>query len=108
MTPEQARRELQGRPACWVTGDFDPLLAEHVRRLRQSATAGQVLVVQVRDGASALLSQRARAELVAALGIVDYVVMVDSQPSEPPAPDREVTEQFIEHVLSRHRKETTG
>jgi len=97
------REQLEARPdAVWVWGSFDPLLAEHVRRLEQARKPGRLLVVEVTNPAQPLLPQRARAELVAALGIVDFVVIRD----EHGAADSHITEQFIEHVLDRHRQET--
>jgi glycerol-3-phosphate cytidylyltransferase-like family protein len=65
------------RPLLLVTGYFDVLRAEHARRLRQAredAGASTVMVI-VRRRAGELLSQRARAEMVAALRGVDYVAL---------------------------------
>jgi bifunctional ADP-heptose synthase (sugar kinase/adenylyltransferase) len=84
-----------------VSGHFDPLLAEHVRRLEQARKPGQLLVVEVTNPAQPLLSQRARAELVAALSVVDYVVQGDGEPGT----DADITARFIEDVLERHRQE---
>jgi bifunctional ADP-heptose synthase (sugar kinase/adenylyltransferase) len=108
FTADEAKRQLQGRPAAWVTGHFDPLLAEHVQRLQQSTRPGKLLVVEVTNPPHPLLSQRARAELVAALAMVDYVVVSDSQPSGEGAPDSDLTGAFVKHVLARHRKEVAG
>ena len=92
---------LLGRPARWVSGHFDPLLAEHVRRLRECAKPGQLLVVEVASPEAPLLPQRARAELVAALSMVDYVVLGNGEPLDGIV-DAGVTTKFIEHVLRRH------
>ena len=105
LSAEKARRELDGKPVCWVSGYFDPLLAEHVRRLRECASPGKVLAVEVREPLRPLMSQRARAELLAALKMVDYVVLSDRPPPDTPAADAFITAAFIEHVLVRHRKE---
>lgn len=105
LSAEQARRELDGKPVCWVSGNFDPLLAEHVRRLGECASPGKLLALEVTDPLRPLMSQRARAELLAALQMVDYVVLSDQPPSDTPAADAFITAAFIEHVLSRHRKE---
>lgn len=99
---------LQAKPTCWVRGFFDPLLAEHVRRLRNRVKPGHLLVVEILEPEKPLLPQRARAELVAALSMVDYVIMGNGAPSDAAqsAPlDSELTERFIEHVLHRHRGE---
>jgi hypothetical protein len=80
------------------------LLAEHVRRLTEQREPGRLLVVEVTNPAQQLLAQRARAELVAALSMVDYVVLGNST-SDRPA-DAGITERFIEHVLERHAQES--
>ena len=95
---------LQAKPARWVTGYFDPLLAEHVRRLREHTAPGQILVVEIVDPEKPLLPQRARAELVAALAMVDYVLLGNGAPTGEIL-DIGVTTEFIEHVLGRHRAE---
>jgi hypothetical protein len=65
-----------------VIGHFDPLLAAHARRLQELAVPGTILVVAVSDPPDPLLPAGARAELVAALAAVDYVVpFVESWPS---------------------------
>ena len=102
VTLEQAQERAGNRPTRWVSGHFDPLLAEHVRHLRQSTSPGHLLIVKVTNPAQPLLSQRARAELVAALSMVDYVVLGDG---ELHSADASITERFVEHVLRRHRGE---
>ena len=65
------------RPLVIVTGYFDVLRAEHVRDLqhaRDGARAATLLAI-VLPHPAALLPQRARAELVAALRAVDYVLI---------------------------------
>ncbi|SRR6266849_1527670 len=57
-----------------VTGYFDVVVAEHVRRLHEIKDGSAALLVVVLDPPEPVLSGRARAELVAALGVVDYVV----------------------------------
>jgi bifunctional ADP-heptose synthase (sugar kinase/adenylyltransferase) len=58
--------------------------------------------VEVTDPPQPLLAQRARAELVAALAIVDYVVLGD----EDAGADADISERFIERVLQRHAQES--
>ena len=99
---EDARQRTSNSPTLWLTGHFDPLLAEHARRLTERAAPGQTLVVEITNPANPLLPQRARAELVAALAVVDYVVLGNGAHSD----DGSITERFIEHVLTRHRVET--
>jgi hypothetical protein len=101
---------LQDRTARWISGHFDPLMAEHVGRLRRARDPGSLLVVEVTNPARPLLSQRARAELVAALGMVDYVVLSEVKPDAglPAGPtiDADLSQRFIDHVLERHRAES--
>jgi bifunctional ADP-heptose synthase (sugar kinase/adenylyltransferase) len=73
---EQALTAIRERPG-WVavTGYFDPLTAEHSRRLREIRTRHSGIVVFLSDPADPVLPARARAELLAALAMVDYVVL---------------------------------
>jgi bifunctional ADP-heptose synthase (sugar kinase/adenylyltransferase) len=70
---------LKGETLSVVTGYFDVLRAEHVTELAEvrSRTAGAHLVVVISQGPQPLLPLRARAELVAALRVVDYVLTAD-------------------------------
>jgi len=94
----QARDMTRGRPVDWFTGHFDPLLAEHAALLHQMASEGHLLIVEITNSSQPLLPQRARAELVAALADVNYVVMTDR---EAPAPDMEITRRFVQRVRDR-------
>jgi bifunctional ADP-heptose synthase (sugar kinase/adenylyltransferase) len=107
-------RQLGGAPVKLVTGYFDPLLAAHARRLSQLAS-GATLVAVVADPSKPILPARARAELVAALSVVDYVVLAaDAARAElfdcvPPgaifyeeSEDEHRVQELIEHVRSRH------
>jgi glycerol-3-phosphate cytidylyltransferase-like family protein len=108
IVPRQdIEKQLPGGCAVWVSGHFDPLLAEHVRKLARVREPGRPLVVEVTNPMpgshpQALLAQRARAELVAALSMVDFVVLGGAES----AADSGITERFIELVLDRHRQET--
>lgn len=93
-----ARELTREQPADWFTGHFDPLLAEHAALLHQAASDGRALIVEITNPPRPLLAQRARAELVAALADVNYVVMTDR---EAPAHDMEITRRFIQHVRKR-------
>ena len=110
IVPLDQIQTLQDRTARWISGHFDPLLAEHVGRLRRAREPGSLLVVEVTNPARPLLSQRARAELVAALAMVDYVVLSNVEPdaSLPAGPpiDADLNQRFIDHVLKRHRQES--
>jgi hypothetical protein len=91
-----------------VTGYFDPLLAAHAREL---AALPRPLLVAVMPLAGELLSQRARAELVAGLRVVDYVVVAENTNTDAlcerlrparvvrlEAADARRTRQLMQHV----------
>ena len=76
----------KGRRVAFANGCFDVLHAGHVRYLQAARQQGDVLVVGVNSDRSVsalkgagrpLLPAEARAELVAALEPVDYVVIFD-------------------------------
>ncbi len=60
--------------AIVVTGYFDPLLAAHAERLAGLKRGGLPLMAAIADPENPILPTRARAELVAGLAVVDYVV----------------------------------
>ncbi|HXO87231.1 MAG TPA: adenylyltransferase/cytidyltransferase family protein [Candidatus Acidoferrales bacterium] len=81
---EEPRRA--SRKIVFAHGVFDLLHAGHVRHLAAARSEGDLLVVGVHSDAAAkklkgdgrpLLTERARAVLVAALASVDYVVVFD-------------------------------
>ncbi len=97
-----------------VTGHFDPLLASHVRRLAEIAADAGRLVVVIADGGNPILPARARAELVAGLGVVAFVVLPGEESVESVLErlrpdniireergDEERTRELIRHVHSR-------
>ena len=75
-----------GRKVVFANGVFDLLHVGHVRYLQAAREEGDVLVVGINSDASTrslkgagrpILTERARASLVAALAAVDYVVIFD-------------------------------
>ena len=74
LTAAAARRIAP--PVAMATGFFDVLRAEHLRELSALKSNGALLVA-VLPLAGELLDQRSRAELVAGLRMVDYVVAAD-------------------------------
>ena len=82
-----ARARLEraaGRTLAFANGAFDLLHVGHVRYLQAAAREADVLIVAVNDDASVrglkgegrpIITDRDRAELVAALRCVDYVVI---------------------------------
>jgi bifunctional ADP-heptose synthase (sugar kinase/adenylyltransferase) len=108
---------LRAKGVKIVTGYFDVIVAEHVRRLREIKNGSAMLVVVVLDPPEALLAARARAELVAALAVVDYVVPADEQAAKELLSHftaseivREESDDLLrarrlsEHVKSRHQQ----
>jgi rfaE bifunctional protein nucleotidyltransferase chain/domain len=86
----EARRS--GKRVVFTNGCFDLLHVGHVRYLDEARAAGDLLVVAVNDDASVrrlkgperpLVTAAARAEVVAALAVVDYVtVFTEDTPAE--------------------------
>jgi len=70
------------KPITLVTGYFDVLRAGHIQALEAVCRPGHVLLVVIRPHPNAILPLRARAELVAALRMVDYVVTADDRELE--------------------------
>jgi bifunctional ADP-heptose synthase (sugar kinase/adenylyltransferase) len=77
VTPEAAR--LLPAPLTVATGYFEIPRAEMVRELREARerVAGGALIAVVLPLAGGALDQHARAELAAALRIIDYVAIAD-------------------------------
>lgn len=95
-----------------VTGYFDPLLAAHVRRLGELRRPGETLVVIISEPDRPLLPAAARAELVAALAVVDCVLLAGADLEQLLArlkPDELVREEAADEVrrqqLIRHAHE---
>ena len=82
-----------------ITGHFDVLTAGHVRRLREIHNGPGTLFVMVVDPPAPVLAACARAELVAALAMVDYVVL---------APGRAVPELLAQFRASEIVQEETA
>jgi len=89
-----------------IAGYFDPLHAGHTRRLRELCRNGERIIVAVDDPPEAILPARARAELVAALDCVAYVLVSPSRIPLNVIDDRQQDAQqarvFAQHVLARH------
>lgn len=100
MTGLDTRGKISAAGAVLITGHFDPLTAAHARRISELKQAGKPLVVVITSPAEPILPARARAELVAALGAVDHVIVADEVVHEEPA-DAERTRRLVAHIHSR-------
>jgi len=90
---------LPGPDTVWVCGYFDPLLAGHLALLKARRVAGKPLAVRILDAPGPILPADARARLVAAIEMVDYVA-VNGQSHEPAA-DAHLRAAFLHDVRSR-------
>ena len=108
---------MRGRQAAIVTGYFDLLQVDHVRRLEEIRAAHELLIVLLADPPNPVLDSDSRAQLVAALDMIDYVVLpqecassVDFERSGRVSVYREETadearfQRLLEHVHRRHHR----
>ncbi len=90
LTPRGLQRELRrlrhGRKVVFTNGCFDIMHAGHVRYLEKAKRLGDILVVGLNSDRSVrkikgrgrpVVSERDRAAVLAALKVVDYVVLFD-------------------------------
>jgi bifunctional ADP-heptose synthase (sugar kinase/adenylyltransferase) len=104
IVPAEEAERIAARGARIVAGTFDPLLASHAEQLRDLKRNGVPLVVAIAEPDDPILPARARAELVAGLAVVDFVV----ESAEGIAADVHLEEdhlrkreELIEHVHAR-------
>ncbi len=85
------KQSLYGKTVVFTNGCFDIMHIGHVRYLQQSKGLGDVLIVGVNSDLSTtalkgpqrpLIGEAARAETIAALGCVDYVVIFSELTAE--------------------------
>jgi bifunctional ADP-heptose synthase (sugar kinase/adenylyltransferase) len=103
-TAEAARLLASG--ATLVSGYFDPLIAAHAGRLTEFKRDGVPLVVAIASSDDSILPARARAELVAGLRAVDYVVESDRGLTPHMRLEQEDVarlQKLIEHVHARQQ-----
>ena len=99
-----AARRLAQSGATVVSGCFDPLTAAHARRLAELKREGVPLVVLIAESPDEILPARARAELVAALAVVDGVVeFADGIPAAVRLEQEDQARRaaLVEHVHAR-------
>ena len=92
LVQEVARLQGAGRRVVFTNGCFDILHAGHVRYLNAARAAGDVLVLGLNSDASVrrlkgesrpINGEEDRAEVLAGLAAVDYVVIFDEPTAEP-------------------------
>jgi bifunctional ADP-heptose synthase (sugar kinase/adenylyltransferase) len=105
---DETNPRANGKPIRWVRGFFGPLLAEHARRLQQLRSPDSCLGVVIQDPARPLLPIQARAELVAALSAVDFVVFETNGLASEELDDLPFREQLSDHVRRRHSGNGAG
>jgi hypothetical protein len=93
--------------AIAVSGYFDPLTASHAERLAGVKRDGKhALLVLIATPENPILPAQARAELVASLGVVDYVTELDASLKAQIHLEEEDQARFgrlLEHVHARQR-----
>jgi D-beta-D-heptose 7-phosphate kinase/D-beta-D-heptose 1-phosphate adenosyltransferase len=92
LEPEEVRRvraslRAQGRRLVFTNGCFDILHVGHVRYLEAARSLGDALLVAINSDRSVralkgagrpVMNERERAEMLAALSVVDYVTVFDA------------------------------
>jgi D-beta-D-heptose 7-phosphate kinase/D-beta-D-heptose 1-phosphate adenosyltransferase len=75
-----------GKTVVWTNGCFDLLHVGHIRSFRDAKALGDILIVGInsdagvralKGGSRPIVNQRDRAEVIAALEMVDYVTIFD-------------------------------
>ena len=98
-----------------MTGYFDPLTAAHAIRLSELRGDSEQLIVAIDDPPDPLLPTRARAELVASLEAVDYVMVSVPDALQTLGADEIIHEEagdlarrrvLSDHVMSRQNAKT--
>jgi rfaE bifunctional protein nucleotidyltransferase chain/domain len=88
LIQERRRLRSEGKRLVFTNGCFDLLHPGHVRYLREARSLGDALVVALNSDRSVrvlkgegrpILSEQERAEVVAALQAVDYVIIFDEE-----------------------------
>jgi hypothetical protein len=106
IVPAAEAARIAEAGATVVSGYFDPMLASHADRLQQLKRAGAPLLVLIANPPDALLTARARAELVAGLRVVDYVAEASGGQKADwhlEQEDRKRLEDLIERVHARQQ-----
>jgi len=108
--------DLARSGAYLVSGSFDPLvagLAEQLAALKQKVTRegtkeNRALVVLIRSTENPILPARARAELVAALAVVDYVCDEECEIKPAVRLEQEHAQRLGELIAHVHARQNAG
>lgn len=111
----EALSATSGKRTAIVSGYFDPLQVEHALRLREIRAGHECVVVLLTDPPAPVLDSFSRAQLVAALDMIDYVVLPQECASSAgferygtisvyreEAADEARLERLVRHVHDRH------
>jgi hypothetical protein len=114
---EAAVERVRGKQAAIVTGYFDPLQVDHVRRLKEIRSTHEQVIVLLADPPDPILDSNSRAQLVAALDMIDCVVLPQECASSvdferagrisvyrEEAADEARFQRLLEHVHRRHHR----
>jgi glycerol-3-phosphate cytidylyltransferase-like family protein len=108
LTPDAAPALEPTRPLLLVTGCFDILRADLARELAEARqrTQAQTLAVVVQPWAPEILPLAARAEMAAALRVVDYVFIAQDEDLDSLASSLQPIEIIhLEEADSRRRRQ---
>jgi rfaE bifunctional protein nucleotidyltransferase chain/domain len=82
----RAQAKAAGKKVVWTNGCFDLIHIGHIRNLQAASNLGDILIVGLNSDVSVnklkgpsrpIISEKDRAEVIAALACVDYVVIFD-------------------------------
>ena len=102
-----------GGPVKIIVGYFDPIHAAQIPDLRRLAAANTTIVAAIDDPPDPLLPVTGRAELAAALGLIDFVVtdvsgamtIAGAEITDIRPGDLKRREELARHVVRRHGSE---
>lgn len=92
LADEREHWRSSGKTVVWTNGCFDLLHAGHIRSLRDAKALGDILIVGLNSDRSVrsikgeqrpLVNEADRAEMIAALEMVDYVTIFEESTPEP-------------------------
>lgn len=98
---DTARNQASQPRTAVVIGYFNPVLAEHARRMRELRAGYDRLIVIVADPAEPLMDAMERAQLVAALEAVDWVVLSGAPFGTPLFDERDADEERFQRLVAR-------